>query len=184
VRRCSTADANITRPRGDARPAKVSTLSMSIVLPVALPEFEFGIAEQRRKAKTEAERSMDHGHMLRCGEQKYDATLCSGDSRVIRSGYRLSPHEHANGLTKHCRVEHTCTPAHLVSSVHTTSKVLYAQRLGSSYLSGAAAGVDWPLNIVPYHSSRHVQTGLTTQVFHLGQLVHEHCLGWPHGPGH
>jgi len=56
---------------------------MSIVLPVALPEFEFGIAEQRRKAKTEAERSMDHGH-----------------------------HEHANGLTKHCRVEqhlHTCT---------------------------------------------------------------------------
>jgi hypothetical protein len=54
----------------------------------------------------------------------------------------------------------------------------------SSYLSGAAAGVDWPLNIVPYHSSRHVQTGLTTQVFHLGQLVHEHCLGWPHGPGH
>jgi hypothetical protein len=26
-----------------------------------------------------------------CGEQKYDATFCSGDSRdVIRSGYRLS----------------------------------------------------------------------------------------------
>ena len=112
VRRCSTADANITRPRGDARPAKVSTLSMSSVA----------------EAKT-------------AGSRRH---------RSMRTVFT-----NIAGLN-------TFAPAHLVSSVHTTSKVLYAQRLGSSFQ--AQRRVDWPLYIVPYHSSRQC----SNRTYHTG----------------
>ena len=116
VRRCSTADANITRPRGDARPAKVSTL------------WPF--------------------YVLGCGSQN--------------RGKPTTSVQDANGVFTNIAGLNTFAPAHLVSSVHTTSKVLYAQRLGSSFQ--AQRRVDWPLYIVPYHSSRQC----SNRTYHTG----------------
>jgi hypothetical protein len=84
VRRCSTADANITRPRGDR-------LGLQKFQPFAAfyvhcpPGCASGI------------------RIRNCGT----TPKSQNGSRTVHGP--CGHHEHANGLTKHCRVEHTCT---------------------------------------------------------------------------